>query len=109
MGTASDEGGMRLVDESAGVGELAVGERRFSGIRYEVRRFQGIAPSGLPVPGLHRIEGRVTLDGSADLQALARSNCTLHLEDGRTMALTLIDEEGRVLAEGHGPSRCHCC
>ncbi len=109
MGTFLDERHLRLVDECIGVGELAIGERRFPGVRYEVRRLQGIAPSGLPVPGLHRIEGQVGVDGHADLPALAHSDCTLHLEDGRTMRLTLIDAEGRVLAEGHGPSRCHCC
>ena len=66
--------------------------------------------SGLPVPGLHRIEGTVTLASAADAAALVGANITLDLEDGRTLNLTVADEHGRVLAEGHGPRHgCGCC
>jgi hypothetical protein len=34
---------------------------------------------------------------------------TLRLEDGRALAITLVDIEGRVLSEGHGPTKCLCC
>jgi hypothetical protein len=109
MSTAVGEGGMRLVEECVGVGEIAIGDQRFPDIRYEVKRFQAMAPSGLPVPGLHRIEGKVDIGDVAERQRLVQSDCTLRLEDGRTLHLTLVDAEGRVLAEGHGPSRCLCC
>jgi hypothetical protein len=33
----------------------------------------------------------------------------LDLPDGRRLSLTLIDADGRVLAEGHGPGQCGCC
>jgi hypothetical protein len=33
----------------------------------------------------------------------------LRLEDGRALPVTLADACGRVLSEGHGPSRCQCC
>ena len=29
--------------------------------------------------------------------------------DGRKLRITLVDADGRILAEGHGPSRCLCC
>ncbi|SRR5690606_25339748 len=103
---AASDGALRLVEECVGVGEIAVGDRVLTGVRYDVKRFQAFTPSGMPVPGLHRIEGRVRFE---DGRALVPSDCTLRLEDGRSLRLTIVDADGRVLAEGHGPSRCHCC
>src|SRR5690606_18700617 len=56
VGMRSGEDMLRLVEECVGVGEVTVRERVFSGVRYEVRRFQAMTASGMPVPGLHRIE-----------------------------------------------------
>lgn len=103
---AVSEDALKLVEECAGIGELAIGDRVLTGVRYEVRRFQAFAPSGMPVPGLHRIEGRI---GFYDGRPVAPSDCTLRLEDGRSLRVTIVNADGRVLAEGHGPSRCHCC
>ena len=101
---------MKLVEEYAGVGSLRWRDRTLGAIPYRISRFQGMATSGLPVPGLHRIEGTVTLASAADAAALVGANIALDLEDGRTLALTVADEHGRVLAEGHGPGRgCGCC
>jgi len=106
---AVGEGVLRLVEECVGVGEITVRDRVLPGVRYEVRRFQAVTASGMPVPGLHRIEGRVGIENVPDRHGLADSDCVLRLEDGRTLRLTLVDAAGRVLAEGHGPSRCSCC
>ena len=77
-------------------------------VRYRIARYQGHAEgSGLPIPGLHRIEGSV--ETSADLGPLVGAPLTLRLEDGRALAVTIAGSDGRVLAEGHGPSRCSCC
>ena len=101
---------MKLVEEYAGVGSLRSRGRTIGAIPYRISRFQGMAMSGLPVPGLHRIEGTVTLANAADAAALVGANITLDLEDGRTLNLTIADEHGRVLAEGHGPRHgCGCC
>lgn len=101
---------MKLVEEYAGVGALRWRDRTIGAIPYRISRFQGMAMSGLPVPGLHRIEGTVTLASTADAAALVGANITLDLEDGRTLSLTVADEHGRVLAEGHGPRHgCGCC
>lgn len=101
---------MKLVEEYAGVGALRWRDRNLGAIRYRISRFQGMATSGLPVPGLHRIEGTIALDSVAEAAQLVGTDISLDLEDGRTLALTVADEHGRVLAEGHGPQRgCACC
>jgi hypothetical protein len=101
---------VKLVEEYAGVGSLRWRDRTIDTIRYRISRFQGMAMSGLPIPGLHRIEGTLELANVADAAALVGANVALDLEDGRTLALTVADEHGRVLAEGHGPRHgCGCC
>ena len=101
---------MKLVEEYAGVGALRLRERKLGDVAYRINRYQGMAVSGLPIPGLHRIEGTVALTDVADGATLVGADVKLDLEDGRTLALTVADEHGRVLAEGHGPRRgCSCC
>ena len=78
---------MRLVEQVSGVGGLKWRGETFTGIRYRINRFQGQAANGLPVPGLHRIEG--TVEGLTDAARLVGSSITLELEDGRTLPLTL--------------------
>jgi hypothetical protein len=63
----------------------------------------------MPIPGLHRIEGSVDLSAGSDMSGLVGLPLTLRLEDGRAMGITIADATGRVLSEGHGPSRCLCC
>jgi hypothetical protein len=99
---------MKLVEEYAGVGDLEGRGESIPQVRYRISRYQGfVEHSGLPVPGVHRIEGSV--DTAADLEPLIGQQLTLRLEDGRALAVTVADTSGRVLVEGHGPSRCLCC
>ena len=101
---------LKLVEQYAGVGSLRARDRTIAAVPYRISRYQGLATSGLPVPGLHRIEGVVELASESDAAALVGADVTLGLEDGRTLALTIADEHGRVLAEGHGPRHgCGCC
>jgi hypothetical protein len=101
---------LKLVEEYAGIGSLRCGDRTLAAIPYRISRYQGMALSGLPIPGLHRIEGTLALASYAKVAELVGANVTLELEDGRSLALTVADESGRVLAEGHGPGRgCGCC
>ena len=101
---------MKLVEEYAGVGSLRWRDGTIGRVPYRISRFQGVATSGLPIPGLHRIEGTVALAGLADPTSLVGADIMLDLEDGRSLALTVADEGGRVLAEGHGPRHgCSCC
>jgi hypothetical protein len=99
---------MKLVEEYAGVGDLEIRGESIPQVQYRIARYQGfVEHSGLPGPGVHRIEGSVTTP--ADLEPLIGQPLTLRLEDGRAIAVTIADTSGRVLAEGHGPSRCLCC
>ena len=101
---------MQLVEEYRGVGSLRWRQRTIAAVSYRINRYQGVALSGLPIPGLHRIEGTVALSNLPDAADLVGADVTLDLEDGRSLALTIADEHGRVLAEGHGPGRgCSCC
>jgi hypothetical protein len=101
---------LRLVEQYAGVGTVRFRDRTLGPIPYSISRYQGMASSGLPVPGLHRIEGALELAGLPEAAALVGADVTLELEDGRSLALSVADETGRVLAEGHGPRRgCGCC
>jgi hypothetical protein len=64
----------------------------------------------MPIPGLHRIEGVLELRAIEQRERLIGASLTLELEDGRSLILTLADDAGRVLAEGHGPKHgCSCC
>jgi hypothetical protein len=101
---------VKLVEQYAGVGELRWQDRTFDRVPYRIERYQGVTTGGMPVPGLHRIEGRIDIGDVEDAAGRVGSDLTLALEDGRTLALTLADADGRVLAEGHGPGRgCSCC
>jgi hypothetical protein len=99
----------KLVEELAGEGELDWNGRAYAGVSYRVCRFQGMSRSDLPIPGLHRIEGSIDVGGVAEAAQLVGNDVILRLEDGRSLRLTVASADGRVLQEGHGPSRCSCC
>jgi len=101
---------MKLVEECSGKGELMLNEAKLRDTRYSIRRFQGFVEStGLPVPGLFRIEGSIDFNASSDSSEWIGSPLRLRLEDGRVLGITLVNTDGRVLSEGHGPSKCLCC
>lgn len=98
----------KLVEESSGAGAVLLDQDEIR-VQYTIKRFQGMTRAGLPVPGVHRIEGVIRLDSGALPEGLVGRSCSLNLGDGRILRVTLIDTDGRILAEGHGPSRCSCC
>lgn len=100
---------MKLVEESAGLGALERnGEKRR--VRYRISRYQGVQEgSGLPIPGLYRIEGNLALEDGSTSREWINTSLTLRLEDGRSLQVTVVDDAGRVLSEGHGPMKCMCC
>ena len=101
---------MKLVEESSGIGELTLNGAVLRQVRYRLSRFQGIIEgSGLPIPGLHRIEGSLEFDAKTDPIEWIGIPLGLRLQDGRVVGITLVNREGRILTEGHGPSKCLCC
>jgi hypothetical protein len=100
---------MRPVEEYVGSGELSHKGSLVGAVRYRLTRHQGFAPNGLPVPGVFRIEGTLDAGARASFARLVGAPVTLRLSDGRILVVTVADATGRVLSEGHGPSRCSCC
>jgi len=101
---------MRLVEENSGIGELLLDGIALRGVRYHLRRFQGfLEGSGMPIPGLHRIEGSIDFDPDKDPAEWIGTTLGLKLEDGRVFGIMLTGNDGRILSEGHGPTRCLCC
>jgi hypothetical protein len=101
---------MKLVEECSGVGDLSAAGDVIRRVNYRISRYQGMHDvSGVPIPGLHRIEGSVETGESFDFGPFVGAALVLRLEDGRALGITLAGSDGRVLAEGHGPSRCLCC
>ena len=104
-------GTFKLIEECSGTGDLLDNGALLRRVRYTISRYQGVLHgSGMPIPGLHRIEGSLDFEVADDQQRLIGAPLVLRLEDGRSLAVTLASRDGRILAEGHGPSRgCACC
>lgn len=101
---------MKLVEERSGTGELTLNGALLRNVLYTIRRHQGfVEHSGLPIPGLQRLEGSIDFNPDKDPAGWIGIPIALRLEDGRTLAITIIDARGNILSEGHGPSRCLCC
>src|SRR5262245_12927655 len=101
---------MKVVEESSGLGELLLNGVGLRAVQYRLSRLQGMMEgSGLPIPGLHRIEGSIDFDSNADPTEWIGVPLGLKLEDGRVFGITLVDSTGRILTEGHGPTKCLCC
>lgn len=101
---------MKLVEQRQGEGRLTVRGEAVGSVGYAIDRYQAMTSGGLPVPGLHRIEGRLAIEAlPASIGLEQDMHVALELEDGRRFELTLVDASGRVLAEGHGPGQCGCC
>jgi hypothetical protein len=101
---------MKLVEEVSGTGDLMLNGDVLRTVRYRIRRYQGvIEQSGLPIPGLHRLEGAIDFDPGKDPLDWIGAGLNLRLDDGRVLGITIADPSGRVLNEGHGPSKCQCC
>jgi hypothetical protein len=99
-----------LVEECSGVGDLIRGDDVLRRVRYRIARYQGMLEgSGMPIPGLHRIEGSIDLEGWAPACDIM-GGIKLRLEDGRALGISVNGTDGRVFEEGHGPGRgCSCC
>ena len=100
---------MKLVEQLSGSGPLIRDNEILFTVRYDIRRFQGMSSSGLPIPGMFRIEGKLDVESSEKLETFVDRPLTLRLEDGRALRITVVDRSGRILSEGHGPTKCLCC
>ena len=101
---------MKLVENGSGLGELSRDRHILRQVRYQIQRYQGIMEgSGLPIPGLFRLEGSIDFDPARDPSDWINTPLVLKLEDGSSLGINLVDKTGRILTEGHGPLKCMCC
>jgi hypothetical protein len=101
---------MKLVEQASGTGMLMQDGAELRAVSYSITRYQGfVEHSGLPIPGLHRIEGSLGFGASSFPTDWIHTPLALRLEDGRVLAITIIDAGGKVVSEGHGPTKCLCC
>jgi|SRR5688572_29648457 len=101
---------MKLVESGAGLGTLLLKGKELRQVRYDIHRYQGVMEgSGLPIPGLFRIEGSIDFDSAHDPPEWINVPLTLRLDDGRALGVIVADPTGRILSEGHGPLKCMCC
>jgi hypothetical protein len=99
-----------LVEECSGRGALSFDGGVTNAVQYSLRRFQGVMEgSGLPIPGLHRIEGTLEFNARPLPREWIGVPVNLRLEDGRLFRITVVNSDGRILTEGHGPVKCVCC
>jgi hypothetical protein len=100
---------MKAVEEYAGEGRLSWSGEDGRPVGYRLTRHQGMAPNGMPVPGVFLIDGAIDLRGAVVPGYVVGSPVTLLLADGRSLSITLTTTDGQVHSKGHGPSRCLCC
>jgi hypothetical protein len=101
---------MKLVEQRSGSGMLIRDGAELRAVFYSITRYQGfVEQSGLPIPGLHRIEGSLDFEAFPVPPDWLGTPLALRLEDGRVLAITIEDSSGRVVSEGHGPTKCLCC
>src|SRR5436853_5375438 len=97
---------VRLVEESAGDGELLMKSRVLGQVRYQIKVFQGMFENGMPNPTARTVEG--SIDGG-DLAGLVGLNLTLQLADGRKIGISVTDETGTILTRPACTTGCSCC
>jgi hypothetical protein len=85
---------MKLVEECSGRGELILNGAVLRPVHYTIARHQAfVEHSGLPVPGLHRIEGSIDFDPARDPAYWVGLPLALKLEDGRVFGIHLIGDD----------------
>jgi hypothetical protein len=97
---------VKVVEDSAGDGELLLKSRVLGQVRYQIKVFQGMFGNGMPNPAERTVEGSV--DGS-DLSGLVGVNLTLRLSDGRKIGIMISDESGTIHTRPACTTGCSCC
>jgi hypothetical protein len=101
---------LRLVEETSGAGVLERRGAPVGAVTYAIARYLGVVEgSGLPIPGLHSIDGRIAAQPGTDLTGLVGAYLTLTLADGRAFGVSLLDADGRIGTEARHPVGCGCC
>ena len=97
---------VKVVEDSAGDGELLLKSRVLGQVRYQIKVFQGMFANGMPDPTARTVQG--SIDGS-DLAGLVGLNLTLQLADGRKIGISVSDEAGTILTRPACTTGCSCC
>src|SRR6267154_2596008 len=67
---------VKLVEESAGTGDLLLRSMLLRQVRYEIKVFQGMFPNGLPNPTQRTVEGSLDFGGDSAVDDLVGANLT---------------------------------
>lgn len=101
---------VKLVEESAGQGELLLKNLVLRPVRYRIKVFQGIFEgNGLPIPTERTVEGQIDLDDPQESTDLIGANLTLKLEDGRKIGIVIADADGSIHQRAACGTGCSCC
>jgi hypothetical protein len=100
---------VKLVEESAGTGDLLLQSMVLRQVRYEIKVFQGMFPNGLPNPAQRTVEGALDFGGDAAHGGLVGANLTLQLQDGRRIGIVISDDAGTIHTRPACTTGCSCC
>jgi hypothetical protein len=100
---------VKLVEESAGTGDLLLQSMVLRQVRYEIKVFQGMFHNGLPNPAQRTVEGSLDFGGEAASGGLVGASLTLRLQDGRRIGIVIADDAGTIRTRPACTTGCSCC
>jgi hypothetical protein len=100
---------VKLVEESAGTGDLLLQSLVLRQVRYQIKVFQGMFANGLPNPAQRTVEGSLDFGGDNASADLVGANLTLQLQDGRKIGITISDDTGTIHTRPACTTGCSCC
>ena len=100
---------VKLMEESAGDGELLLRSLVLRKVRYQIKVYQGMFANGLPNPAQRTVEGWLDFGNESGAADLIGAGLTLALCDGRKIGITISDETGAIHTRPACTTGCSCC
>jgi len=100
---------VKLVEESAGTGDLLLKSLVLRQVRYQIKVFQGMFGNGMPNPAQRTIEGSIDAGQPDAMGELVGVSLTLRLQDGRNIGVVISDASGAIQQRPACTTGCACC